>query len=76
MCCINNKLSEYPVITERLTALMDSLINNTVLGDLLEPLSDALARVRDADAFSRVLSMADFIALGVLRHLQARSWPG
>lgn len=70
MCCINNKLSEYPVITERLTALMDSLINNTVLGDLLEPLSDALARVRDADAFSRVLSMADFIALGVLRHLQ------
>jgi len=70
MCCRNNKLSGYPVIAERLTALMDSLINNTVLGELLEPLSDALARVRGADAFSRVLSMADFIALGVLRHLQ------
>lgn len=70
MCCRNNNLSEYPVISERLTALMDSLTNNTVLGDLLEPLFDALARVRGADAFSRVLSMADFIALGVLRHLQ------
>ncbi len=56
--------------TGRLTALMNSLMNNTVLGELLEPLSDALARVRGSDAFKRVLSMEYFIALGVLRHLQ------
>jgi hypothetical protein len=49
---------------------MDSLTNNTVLGELLEPVSDALARVRGSNALSRVLSMADFIGLGVLRHLQ------
>lgn len=58
------------MITERLTALMDSLTNQTVLGELLAPMTDALARVRGSDALSRVLSMADFIALGVLRHLQ------
>jgi len=56
--------------TERLTALMDSLTNNTVLGELLEPVSDALARVRGSDAFNRVLDMEKFISLGVLRHLQ------
>jgi hypothetical protein len=32
--------------------------------------SDALARVRGGDSHSPVLSMIDFIALGVLRHLQ------
>jgi hypothetical protein len=57
--------------TERLTALMDSLTNNTVLGELLEPVSDALARVRGSAAFARVLNMENFITLGVLRHLQA-----
>ena len=56
--------------TERLRALMKSLTNQTVLGELLAPASNALARVRDTDAMSRVLSMADFIGLGVLRHLQ------
>jgi len=56
--------------TERLTALMDSLTNQTVLGELLAPVSDALARVRGSDAFSRVLCMTDFTGLGVLRHLQ------
>lgn len=56
--------------TERLSALMKSLTHQTVLGELLAPVSRALARVRDTDAMSRVLSMADFIALGVLRHLQ------
>ncbi len=56
--------------TERLTALMNSLTNQTVLGELLEPISDALARVRGGDALFRVLSMTDFIGLGVLRHLQ------
>jgi Transposase DDE domain len=56
--------------TERLTALMDSLTNNTVLGELLEPISDALARVRGSAAFARVLNMENFITLAVLRHLQ------
>lgn len=62
-------LPEHP-ITKRLTALMDSLTNQTVLGELLAPMTDALARVRGSDALSRVLSMEDFIAPGVLRHLQ------
>ena len=58
------------MITERLTALMDSLTNQTVLGELLAPVTNALRQVRGSNARSRVLSMADFIALGVLRHLQ------
>jgi len=58
------------VDTERLTAVMDSLMNQTVLGELLAPVARALAKVPDTDAGSRVLSMADFIGLGVLRHLQ------
>ena len=53
--------------TERLTALMDSLTNHTVLGELLAPVSDALARVRSSAAFARVLNMENFITLGVLR---------
>ena len=59
--------------TERLTALMDRLTNQTVLGELLAPVANALGQVRDADAVSRVLSMADFVGLGVLRHLQGMS---
>ncbi len=70
MCFKYNVLSEHPVIIERLSALMDSLTNNTVLGELLQPVSDALAQVRGSDAFARVLNMGNFIALGVLRHLQ------
>ncbi len=56
--------------TKRLTALMESLLNQTVLGELLAPVTKALARVRGSHAFTRVLSMADFITLGILRHLQ------
>ena len=52
--------------TERLTAVMDSLMNQTVLGELLAPVARALGQVRDTDAVSRVLSMTDFFALGVL----------
>jgi hypothetical protein len=37
---------------------------------LLAPVVDGLARVRDAHAVARSLSMADHIALGVLRRLQ------
>ena len=54
---------------DRLTALMNRLTSNTVLADLLAPVERALARVRHA-AVGRTLRMADFIALGVLRHLQ------
>jgi hypothetical protein len=46
------------------------LTNQTVLGELLVAVVDALAQVRCSDAFSRVLSMADFTAVGGLRHLQ------
>ncbi len=70
MCCKNNNLSEYPVNTKRLTAVMDRLTNHTVLGELLAPLSNALARVRKPDANTSTLPMFDFIGLGVLRHLQ------
>jgi hypothetical protein len=49
---------------------MNSLTNQTVLGELLEPVVDALTRVRNPGALARVLSMTDFISLGVLRHLQ------
>jgi hypothetical protein len=53
----------------RLKTLMDRLTNTTVLADLLAPVTDALARVRQAGV-GRTLSMPDFIALGVLRQLQ------
>lgn len=55
---------------DRLHGVMKSLTDNTVLGDLLAPVDRALARVRGRRGFTRVLSMRDFIALGVLRHLQ------
>jgi len=58
------------MIRERLTQLMVHLTDNTVLGQLLTPMRHALASVRGAAALGRVLSMEDFIALGVLRHLR------
>lgn len=64
----NNNIRE-PTLFDRLTALMNRLTNNTVLADLLAPVERALERVRQAGV-GRTLSMADFIALGVLRHLQ------
>ena len=54
---------------DRLTTLMHRLTDHTVLSDLLDPVSRAVARVRQA-AVGRTLTMPDFIALGVLRHLQ------
>ena len=54
---------------DRLQPLMHRLTDNTVLADLLDPVSRALARVRQA-AVGRTLTMPDFIALGVLRQLQ------
>ncbi len=54
---------------------MHRLTDNTVLADLLDPVSRALARVRQA-AVGRTLTMPDFIALGVLRQRQgAHSTP-
>jgi hypothetical protein len=55
--------------TERLSALRQRLTHETVLGELLAPAHRALERVRGVAALSRVLSMTDFITLGVLRHL-------
>lgn len=57
----------------RLTNLMQTLTEQTVLGDLLAPLQRALSRVRPAKAPGRVLSSEAFISLGVLRHLQGTS---
>jgi hypothetical protein len=70
MCCINNNLSETAVISKRLTALMDRLTNNTVLGELLAPVVRALEQIRHADGTAQTLKMQAFIGLGVLRHLQ------
>jgi len=53
---------------KRLTAMMNRLTNETVLGDLLAPVIRALAWVRGSHAVGRVLSRADFITLGVLCH--------
>ena len=54
---------------DRLKTLMHRLTDNTVLADLLDPVSRALARVRQGTV-GRTLTMPDFIALGVLRQLQ------
>ncbi len=53
----------------RLNLLMDRPTDNTVLADLLAPVAKALGRVRQAGV-GGPLSRADFIALGVLRHLE------
>lgn len=57
----------------RLTSLMHTLTEETVLGDLLAPLQRALSRVRPATAPGRVLSSEAFISLGVRHHLQSTS---
>ncbi|WP_200348862.1 hypothetical protein [Halochromatium glycolicum] len=64
------QLAEYSMNTDRLHAVMKTLTDDTVLGALLDPVERALERVRGRHGFTRVLSMRDFIALGVLRHLQ------
>lgn len=56
-------------MTERLTQLMNKLTNNTVFADLLQPVETALSHVRLGVADGKVLSMRDFIALGVRRHV-------
>jgi len=56
--------------SERMKSLMNHILNETVLGELLAPVSEALARLRNANANTSVLDMYTFIGLGVLRHLQ------
>jgi len=59
-----------PMILDRLASLMHRLTDQTVFAELLSPVERVLARVRSAQGLGRTLSMSDFIALGVLRHLQ------
>jgi hypothetical protein len=58
------------MILDRLVSLMHRLTDKTVFADLLAPVERVLARVRTAHGLGRTLPMRDFIALGVLRHLQ------
>jgi hypothetical protein len=58
------------MILERLVSLMHRLTDKTVFAELLSPVERVLARVRTAQGLGRTLPMRDFIALGVLRHLQ------
>jgi hypothetical protein len=57
----------------RLISVMKSLTTDTVWGELLRPAMRALETVRYPAQRFRVLSMADFLTLGVLRHVQR--WP-
>lgn len=59
------------MIIDRLNGLMHRLTDNAVFADLLAPIDKVLTRLRPARAGGCVLSMPDFIALGVLRHLQS-----
>jgi hypothetical protein len=49
---------------------MAHLTDHTVLGQLLAPVQHALGSVRGVASLGRALSMEDFLALGVLRHLR------
>ena len=57
-------------MSDRLRPLISALTDNTLLGAVLLPIEQALGRCRANNATFRTLSMADFITLGVLRHLQ------
>jgi hypothetical protein len=57
----------------RLISVMKTLTTDTVWGELLRPALRALETVRYPAQRFRVLSMADFLTLGVLRHVQR--WP-
>ncbi len=58
------------MILGRLASLMHRLTDKTVFAELLSPVERVLARVCSAQGLGRTLSMSDFIALGVLLHLQ------
>ena len=57
-------------MSDRLRPLISALTDNTLLGAVLFPIEQALGRCRANNATFRTLNMADFITLGVLRHLQ------
>jgi|GEM_PF-515201 len=57
----------------RLISVMKSLTTDTVWGELLRPAMHVLETVRYPAQRFRVLTMADFLVLGVLRHVQR--WP-
>jgi hypothetical protein len=57
----------------RLLPVMKKLTTDPIWGELLHPAMRALERVRYPAQRFRVLSMADFLILGVLRHVQR--WP-
>lgn len=56
--------------TTRLNSLMNKLNDQTVFADLLKPAVGALSKIRLGRADGQVLSMLDFVAIGVLRHLK------
>jgi Transposase DDE domain len=57
----------------RLLSVMKNLTTDTVWGELVRPAMRALETARYPAQRFRVLSMADFLILGVLRHVQR--WP-
>jgi len=56
--------------SNRLAPLMRSLTHATVLGELIEPAISALDKSRSNCGWFSSMTMADFITLGVLRHLK------
>jgi hypothetical protein len=59
--------------SSRLLSVMKNLTTDTVWGELVRPAMRALATVRYSAQRFRVLSMTDFLVLGVLRHVPR--WP-
>ena len=58
--------------SERLAPLIHALTLNTVLGELIAPALSALeTKSRENCGWFRSINMADFITLGVLRHLKS-----
>ena len=58
------------MIRHRLAKLMQTLTDQTVLAELIQPALDALGSVRTRAKATPVLDMGQFVTLGVLRHLQ------
>ena len=57
--------------SDRIKPIIEALTLNTVLGDLVKPIDQALQKVRFKERIFFGISMPDFITLGVHRHLQA-----
>jgi hypothetical protein len=61
------------MIRDRLSKLMQTLTDKTVLAQLIQPAVDALGAIRANAKATPVLDMQGFLTLGVLRHLQGIS---